>query len=279
MVKISVETHRTRFSFPTFFSPIRRPPAYPCDLTELISERVTRSLSLPRVYRPVYTNNLQIAYTGRAWPPEWPVQSDGRSMPPRQTNRISSKRPYLYVVGIICPPRSRFWLLYIYTYKRDTRVFPLRGFFSKFSIVSQSSLSKFCTRHEALWKVSTRIFRAKIVPIKLSLILAIRFALPKGKRKILDSNSSRNRGSIAHFGMQRLTYEWTGIRSLRTRYFAILNINYLGDRVEADSFTRATRVIAPSRLYTCIHISVLKFSQSSVALGRGNGNVRAYICS
>lgn len=102
-------------------------------------------------------------------------------MPPRQTNRISSKRPYLYVVGIICPPRSRFWLLYIYTYKRDTRVFPLRGFFSKFSIVSQSSLSKFCTRHEALWKVSTRIFRAKIVPIKLSLILAIRFALPKGE--------------------------------------------------------------------------------------------------
>lgn len=110
--------------------------------------------------------------------------------------------------GLYALPDPDFgFYIYIYTYKRDTRVFPLRGFFSKFSIVSQSSLSKFCTRHEALWKVSTRIFRAKIVPIKLSLILAIRFALPKGKRKILDSNSSRNRDSIAHFGMQRLTYE------------------------------------------------------------------------
>lgn len=121
--------------------------------------------------------------------------------------------------------------------------------------------------HEALWKVSTRIFRAKIIPIKLSSIypiLAIRFALPKVTKNLRFQFEIETRSRISVCSGLRTSELESAVSGHAT---SILNINYLGDRVEAGSFTRATRVIAPSRLYICIHISVLKFSQSSAALG------------
>lgn len=112
----------------------------------------------PHVYRPVYTNNLQIACTGRAWPPESPVQSDGRSIPPRQTNRISSKRPYLYVVGII-QAGSRFRLIC----KRDTQRFSA----SRTGLENSETYYRCSNRmrdggFKASSKVSNRIFRGKV---------------------------------------------------------------------------------------------------------------------
>lgn len=86
-------------------------------------------------------------------------------------------------------------------------------------------------------------------------------------------------------------YDIQIVRGLRTNELespwtpiSILNINYLGDRVEAGSFTRAStrdrvEFVPTICIYIYIYTPVLKFSQSSGALGRGNGNARAYICS
>lgn len=177
-------------------------------------------------------------------------------MPPRQTNRISSKRPYLYVVGIICPPR--FWLLYIYIYKRA---------FFRFEDSSRNSRSSLNHRYPNFARSVMESFDSNLSGKNYSDKIIVDIS-DSGNSKVTKNLrfqfeiETRSRISVCS-GLRTSELE----SAVSGHATSILNINYLGDRVEAGSFTRATRVIAPSRLYICIHISVLKFSQSSAALG------------
>lgn len=110
-------------------------------------------------------------------------------MPPRQTNRISSKRPYLYVVGII-QAGSRFRL----TCKRDTQRFSAsRKFVSKIPeriIVIQISYETRWIQKFRIESYAGKLPRWKLLSISIQALISnriqnypIRLALTKSYEK------------------------------------------------------------------------------------------------